>query len=233
MKSVAEMKIYDISMEIREDMPTYKNKDEKKPKIKITRTIEQGSNESKIDIESHTGTHADAYSHMIANGKTIEKIELDKFIGECLVLDFSDKRGKITGQDFDEVSRNNKKLNKKMGKKEEEGIMSIKKNDIILLKTRKAPMDSFDFNFTYLDKSGAKFLANKKVKCAGIDCLGIERSQIGHETHKILFEKGIAIVEGLELSRIKQGRYFFIGLPLKIKNGDGSPIRAVLLDRRY
>ena len=43
--------------------------------------------------------------------------------------------------------------------------------------------------------------------------------------------KDIPVVEGLELSMISSGRYCFIGLPLKIKNGDASPIRAVLVDK--
>ena len=223
------MKIYDISMEIREDMPIYKNKEEKKPKIVIKRTIEQGANESRIEIESHTGTHADSFFHMIENGETIDQIGLEKFAGECLVLDFSNKKDKITIEDFHEKFYNDKKSNSKIKSNKE---MIIKKNDVILLKTRKTSMKSFDFNFTFLDKSGAEFLAKKKIKCVGIDNLGIERGQPGHETHKALFGKGIPIVEGLELSNIKQGRYFFIGLPLKIKNGDGSPIRAALIDKK-
>lgn len=211
-------------MEIREDMPIYKNKEGKKPKIILTRTLEQGANESRLEIEAHTGTHADAFFHMLAKGETIGKIDINKFIGNCVVLDFSSiKNNIISVKDFKKIE-DNEKNKKKSGKN-----ILIQKNDIVLLKTRNKPMEKFDFNFTYLDKSGAKFLANKKIKCVGIDNLGIERSQTQHETHKILFEKNIPVVEGLELSKIKQGRYFFIGLPLKIKNGDGSPIRAALI----
>lgn len=216
-------------MEIREDMPIYKNKEEKKPKIILTRTLEQGANESKLEIESHTGTHADAFFHMLAKGRTIDKIELGKFIGECVVLDFSNKKDKIAMQDFNDIlSNKNKPMKNKKNNNKLKNI-EIKKNDIILLKTRTKPMENFDFNFAYLEKSGAEFLANKKVKCVGIDNLGIERSQPNHDTHKKLFEKSIPIIEGLELSKIKQGRYYFIGLPLKIKDGDGSPIRAALV----
>ena len=97
-----------------------------------------------------------------------------------------------------------------------------------MLKTRNKPLNSFEVNFTYLDKSGAEYLANKKIKLIGIDNLGIERNQLNHETHKILFKKNIPVIEGLELSKINAGRYFFIGLPLKI-NSDASPVRAVLV----
>ncbi|MBS3102320.1 cyclase family protein [Candidatus Woesearchaeota archaeon] len=205
------MKIYDISMEINENIVVWKNKENKRPKFMITAAYDKdGMNESRIDMDLHTGTHADSYFHMLANGNKINEMALDKFIGSCIVLDFTSIKDKITISDL-------KKLNKR-----------IKKRDIVLLKTKKKPAKEFDFNFTYLEKSGAEFLANKKVKAVGIDSVGVERSQAGHETHKILFKKNIPIIEGLELSKIKPGRYFFIGLPLKIKNGDASPIRAVL-----
>ena len=51
------MKIYDLSPLISEGMAVYKNKSEKKPKIKITGTLKEGSNESKLEIESHIGSH--------------------------------------------------------------------------------------------------------------------------------------------------------------------------------
>lgn len=209
------MKIYDVSMEIKENMPVYKNKSEKKPEIVATRTLKEGSNESKFVIESHTGTHADAFFHMLANGKKINGINLDKFIGNCVVLDFTKiKDNPITKNDFIKNNYHNK----------------IKKNGIVLLKTRDKELKKFGYNFTYLEKSGAQFLADKKIKLAGIDNLGIERNQKNHETHKILFKKNIPIIEGLELSKIKPGNYFFIGMPLKI-NSDASPLRAVLVKR--
>jgi arylformamidase len=203
------MKIYDISMEISGKMPVYKNKAEKKPLLKRTRTMKQGSNESKISLDMHTGTHADAYYHMLSKGKKINQISLDKFIGNCVVLDLTKIKDKITVKDL---------KNK-----------TIKKSDIVLLKTLKKPIKKFNKNFTYLEKTGASFLSSKKIRSVGIDALGIERAQPKHETHKILFKKNILIIEGLDLSKIKPGRYFFIGMPLKIKDGDASPIRAVLV----
>ena len=208
------MKIYDISMEIRNGMPVYKDKPEKRPQIIMTRTLKDGANESRITIDSHTGTHADSYFHMLEKGKTIENIPLEKFHGDCIVMDFTKaKNNAITANDL----------------KNNPGFKKIRNNGIILLKTRNKPMEKFDCNFTYLEKSAAKLLSSKKIKLVGIDNLGIERSQPNHETHSILFSKSIPIVEGLELSSIKPGRYIFIGFPLKIKKGDASPIRAVLV----
>ena len=46
--------------------------------------------------------------------------------------------------------------------------------------------------------------------------------------HNALHQNHIAILEGLDLSDVPDGVYDFVALPLKIENGDGSPVRAVL-----
>lgn len=205
------MKLYDLSPEISEDMAVYKNRQDKKPKIKITRTIGQGANESRLDIGSHTGSHVDAPYHFLGKGRAVDKISLDKFMGRAVVLDFTKAKGPIA---------KNHLQNKK-----------IQKGDIVLLKTKNKPDKKFNIDFAYLEKSGALHLASKNAKAVGIDSLGIERNQPNHETHKILLKRGIPIFEGLDLSRAKEGRYFFHGLPLKIKKGDASPVRAVLVGK--
>ena len=203
------MKIYDLSPEIYENMAVYRDKTEKKPKIKATRTLKEGANESRIEIEAHTGSHVDAPFHFLEDGKTIDKMNLDKFMGKCIALDFTMIKNSITKNDLKKIK--------------------IKKDDIVLLKTKSKPDKKFNFNFTYLDKSGAEYLASKKIKAVGIDNLGIERNQPSHETHKILLKNNIPIFEGLDLGKVKQGRYYFHGLPLKIMKGDASPVRAVLI----
>lgn len=205
------MRIYDLSPEISENMAIYKNRLEKKPKIKVTRTLKGGANESKLDIYVHTGSHVDAPYHVLQNGKTIEKISLDKFMGKAVVLDFTKVKNCITKNHFKNIKFN------------------VNKNDIVLLKTKNKSDKKFNFNFTYLEKTGAEYLASKKIKAVGIDSLGIERNQPNHLTHRILANMDIPIFEGLDLSKVKQGRHFFHGLPLKIKKGDASPIRAVLI----
>lgn len=205
------MKIYDISMEIREGMVVWKNKDSKKPKIEITSTTRTGNtNESRFHLDTHTGTHVDAPFHFLQNGEKIDAISVDKFLGECVVINLSNIKNRgIEKRDIIKAK--------------------IRKDDIVVLKTSNKYKKGFDFNFVYLAESGAKFLASKNIKGVGINALGIERNQLSYNTHKSLLSKGIIIFEGLELSKIKPGRYFFIGLPLKVKDADGAPMRAVLV----
>src|SRR3989338_10200685 len=123
------MKIYDLSPEISESIVVYKNKLEKKPKLTVTRTLKNGANESKIEIGSHTGSHVDAPYHVLQDGKTIERISLDKFMGKCIVLDFTKVKGAITKNNFKNVK--------------------IQKNEVVLLKTKNNAERMFNPNFTY------------------------------------------------------------------------------------
>src|SRR3989344_3899102 len=198
------MKVYDLSPEISEEMAVYKDRLEKRPKISLTRTLKEGANESKLDIHVHTGTHVDAPYHVLENGKRIDELNPDKFMGKCVVLDFTKEKNSITENSLTKIKNSKLKIKNQLEKE-------------------------FDFNFAYLEKTGAEYLASKKIKAVGIDSLGIERSQPNHDTHTTLAENSIPIFEGLELSKVKQGKYFFHGLPLKIKNGDASPVRAVLV----
>lgn len=206
------MKLYDLSPEIYEGMAVYKGKPEKKPRIKAIRTLKEGANESRLEMESHTGSHVDAPFHFFADGTTIDRIGLDRFMGKAVVLDLAEIKNSITGNHLKNIR------------------LKIRKEDIVLLKTKNKPDKKFNFNFTYLEKSGAEYLASKKVKAVGIDNLGVERNQPNHETHKILLKSGILIFEGLDLSKVKEGKYYFHGYPLKIKKGDASPVRAVLVE---
>ena len=198
------MKVYDITKEITEDMVVYKNNKKKKPRISCS--TKNGVRESKFHIESHTGTHIDAPSHMI-KGKFVSEINPEKFISDCQVFDLTDLDEKIT-------EANLKKLN-------------IVK-DFLLFKTKNSYDMLFNFNFIYLDKSAAKYLIKKKVKGVGIDSLGIERNQPNHDTHKILLKNEIIILEGLDLKKIKPGIYKLFFAPLKIR-ADAAPVRALLI----
>lgn len=75
----------------------------------------------------------------------------------------------------------------------------------------------------YLSEEGAEYLAEKGIKAVGIDNPTIG----GFEVHKILLSNEILIFENLtNLEKLIGKEFTFFGVPLKIKNGSGSPIRA-------
>src|SRR6266567_4514306 len=79
------------------------------------------------------------------------------------------------------------------------------------------------------DREG--FLVEKKVRLVGIDYLSIERFDGDGEVHRLLLGNGTVVLEGLNLDGIEGGEYELICLPLKIKGGDGAPVRAILRSR--
>ncbi|NLB79005.1 MAG: cyclase family protein [Clostridiaceae bacterium] len=204
------MKIYDISMEISYEMPVYKGRAEKRPIFKVDSDFKSGSSyETRLDMNLHTGTHLDAPLHMIEGEKNLDSFNLDKVITKCRVIDLTDAVEKIS-----KVHLETKK---------------IQTGDFILLKTQNSTENILEKDFIYLDETGAEYLRDKKIKGVGIDALGIERAQPGHETHKILFNAGIVIIEGLKLDEVDEGEYFLFAAPVKNKWFEASPVRAVLI----
>jgi arylformamidase len=205
-------KVIDISWPINTDTVEYKNKGILKLNA-AKKIVSDGVHETHITLDAHTGTHIDAPAHFIKNGKTIESVSFDHLIGDCKILDLTHIEEKITAQDLHRFD--------------------IQENDIILLKTKNSAFTStgkFEPNFVYLDSSAASYLASKKIKTVGIDYLGIERAQPEHETHKVLFESNITIIEGLRLEGITPGSHFLVCLPIKLQGIEAAPVRAVLLD---
>ena len=180
----------------------------------VTTIPRNSSNTSVIGMGTHTGTHVDSQLH-IKNGRPgVDKIPLSKCFGRCIVIDVTTipfGRG-ISGEDI--------------------RTSSIRKGDIVLLKTRNSGLrlDQFRKDFIFLANSGAEFLAEKKIKAVGVDYLSVQQFHSAKPAaHDILIPKGIVVFEGLDLSKAKPGQYTFVGFPMKIRNGDGAPVRAVLI----
>ncbi|MBT2581202.1 cyclase family protein [Planococcus sp. ISL-109] len=202
------MKIHDVTGAIYEGMAVYKDKPEKQPKLN------QGTNgyvtETRLEMDVHTGTHIDAPLHMQPDGDTFESISMESLVGDCKVLDLTNVTNGISRADL-------------------EGF-ELEQGDFVLFKTTNSFDDSFNFDFVFLAQDGASYLAELGVRGIGIDALGIERSQEGHPTHKILFDKDIIIIEGLRLKEVEQGDYYMVAAPLKLVGTDASPARVLLFE---
>ncbi len=166
---------------------------------------------SKLTLSSHTGTHIDAPRHFLFNNQTVDKIDLQKLIGPARVFSLNVKN-QITKKDL--------------------AKLPIQKGDRVLFKTRNSQLltkKHFIPDYVSLALDAAKYLASKKISLVGTDYFGIEaKSAPGHPVHKALLRAGIVIIEGLDLSKVKPGKYNLAALPLKIKAGDGSPARVIL-----
>lgn len=205
------MRIIDISWSLCKETVGYKNK--KKIEFEREKKFDQDAiRVTRIRMGAHDGTHIDAPSHFIKEGKTVNQVPLESCIGECIVIDLTHVGDKITSEHL--------------------AKFPIQEGDIVLLKTTNSALSSLgDFNkgFVYLGDTGAHYLVEKKVKAVGIDYLGIERDQKDHPTHIELFRNNITIIEGLRLKNAPQGAYFFCCLPLDIVGLEAAPARAILI----
>lgn len=186
------------------------------PEIQVDKMLdmERGDvcNVSKLAFGSHTGTHMDAPLHFIRGGKSLDKMPLDATIGPCRVIEIKDKESV---------------------KVEEIANQRIKRGERILFKTRNSKVawasDSFFEDFVFISKEAAAFLAKAKVMTVGIDYLSVGGfRKDGIETHNALLGAGIWVIEGLNLAKVKPGKYELNCLPLKVLNSDGAPARALM-----
>jgi arylformamidase len=205
--------IYDISVPIASGGVTYPGN----PPIEITpqQEIARGgsSNVSHISFGSHTGTHIDAPKHFFDDGVGVDSIALEILMGDAMLVD--------VGSEAMSVGERELRLHELTGYAR------------VLIKTRNSSFirqREFVRNYTYLAPDGAEYLAELGVKLVGIDYLSIEQFHSGHHrTHRTLLERGIVIVEGLDLSAPPNGPYELRCLPLRLVGLDGAPARAVLV----
>jgi len=208
------MKIIDISHSITDGMVVYPNNAPVSIEPFAKMADGASSNLSKVTLGTHTATHIDAPLHVFDGADGLETITLERLIGPCRVIDAS-HRGPgsvITTEDLGDVSVDER----------------------ILVKTSNSArgMDTFLEDFVALDGDAADYLAEKNISVFGIDYLSIkQRGSSDNRAHTSLLEKGIPIIEGLDLAHAAAGTYELVCLPLKLSGVEGGPVRAVLLDK--
>ncbi|HEV2835137.1 MAG TPA: cyclase family protein [Pyrinomonadaceae bacterium] len=211
------MPIYDLSVPISADLPTYPSD----PGIQIddweTLARGGGANVSALHFGAHTGTHVDAPAHFIEGTRKVEALDLGVLIGEAEVIEVPKDRLVIDAEFVAEHCKPG--------------------TERVVFKTRNSTFwrgdlkTDFRTDFTYLDLRAAQWLVEQGVRLVGIDYLSIEKfGSRDHETHRALLSKEVIILEGLNLADVPAGKYELICLPLRLRTnlGDGAPARAVL-----
>ena len=212
-------RIIDLSYTIESNMPNYSIL----PVVKIEkiRTIEEnGDNVTTIFVPSHGGTHIDAPIHQVDGGLTIDKLSVERFIGDAIMLDVSYK---YNSEDIVITLADIEKYKDK-----------VKDGDIVVLNTGcHEHQDEFK-KFGYIDSEVASWFVKKNIKLLAVDTPSVDLNVPSGEkmpVHQIILGAGIPIIEGLtNLGNITDERFLFVGFPLKIKDGDGSPCRVVAIE---
>lgn len=174
-------------------------------------------------ISEHGGTHSDGVWEYNPEGATIDKMPMEYFWGSAICIDLSHipVNRSIEPRDLEQAV-------KKSGQE-------ILKGDIVLMYTghydRSFNTDKWQTEYTGLSYKAAKWLAEKGVVNIGVDAPAIDHpDDLDFSGHLVCGEYHITNTENMcNLDKIINKRFLYIGLPLKIREGSGSPIRAVAL----
>jgi kynurenine formamidase len=181
-------------------------------------------------ISEHCGTHCDAIIEYDAEGPRLDGIPIEFYWGEAVCLDVSE----VQFQDPDPDGRGfaTAEVIQRAEQRLVERGESIKPGDIVLLwfdyGDRTFPEQRFIDEFPGVSFDGAEYLAKKGVVNIGTDCAGIDNSlDVQFSGHMVCKKYGIVNTESLaNLDQLLNQRFTFFGLPLNLRDGTGSPIRA-------
>jgi len=171
-----------------------------------------GVNELKLSIGTHTGTHVDVPLHHISGGKDVSEFPLGRFVGPALVARVDKGPGKeILPEDL--------------------APKGVQPEDILIVSTGwedRLYKDDYFTAFPVFSPDVAHFLAETRIKALATDTPSVDPLGSHGEFHRLVLARGIGIVEALvNLRSLRGERVFFCAVPLKIKSGDGSPVRAI------
>jgi len=182
---------------------------------------------SYIEIFNHGGAHLDAPNHMEKDAMSIENWDLRRLIGPVKI--------------FDATSYANNSAIPAESLKD----LNLSSQDIFMLHVNYIPPQNDDElpAYPYLSKEACEYLASIPVKAVATDALsiesfngfskGIEAGLSGYKdlipNHYAILTNEIPLFETLEdvSLLLHKENVIFLGFPLKFKDGNGSPVRAV------
>lgn len=196
-----EMKIYDISQEVF-GCQVYPG--DPTPKKRVISSMEKGDlyNLTAFSMCAHNGTHIDAPFHFIKDGKTVDSVSLNTFIGMAYIAEYN---GIVSADDATEILEKAKKQNSEAAKR-------------ILIK-----------GDAEVSAEAAKVFAESNILLLGNESQTVGPENAPMEVHLILLGAGTVLLEGIRLAEVSEGVYFLNAAPLNLSGADGSPCRAILI----
>lgn len=191
--------VYDISQEV---LSCNVFPGDPHPEIKRVNSIDRGDicNLTSLTMCAHNGTHVDAPFHFLNEGKTLEQMPLDSFVGDCYVTHYD---GEIDAQ---------------------EAI-----NILVKAKNAGADERILIGGKAVVTADAAREFAKAKIKLIGNESQTVGPENAPMEVHLILLREEIVLLEGIVLSHVPEGKYLLSAAPLNLAGCDGAPCRAVLI----
>lgn len=152
---------------------------------------------------AHNGTHVDAPFHFLKDGKGIDRISPEKFIGPAYV---HCHEGDVSAQDAEDILTKANGANPKTAKK-----ILIKGKATVTLEAARVFADA-----------GIDLLGNES------QTVGPENGPMA--VHLVLLGAEVVLLEGIRLEAVPEGVYLLHCAPLNLTGADGAPCRATLMD---
>lgn len=173
------------------------------PKAERIKSMEDGElyNLSVLSMCAHNGTHIDAPFHFINDGKTVERLSLESFVGACYVVRHE---GDVTAEDARKIMKKAENAGAK------ERILIAGKATVTL--------------------EAAEVFAEAGIRLIGNESQTVGPEEAPMAVHKVLLAKEIVLLEGVVLAGVSEGKYFLSAAPLNFAGFDGAPCRAYLIE---
>ena len=192
------MKVYDISQEV---FSCKVFPGDPVPQRELICSIEDGDfyNLTMFQMCAHNGTHVDAPLHFVKDGKSVDEIGLEPFVGMAYV---AEHEGTVTAEDADLILQ-------KAG--------SDARNRILIKGNAEVSLEA------------AEVFANAGILLVGNESQTVGPEDAPMAVHLVLLKAGVALLEGIRLEKVPEGVYLLNAAPLNLGGAEGAPCRAVLI----
>ncbi len=196
------MKIYDISQEVfgGEVYPG-----DPAPQKRVLKSIGEGDlyQLTAFEMCTHNGTHVDAPRHFIGDGKTVDEIALEAFVGRATVVEH---HGDLGAADAAAILEKARLCDGEAAKR-------------ILIK-----------GAATVTREAAEVFAAERLLLLGNESQSVGPVDAPMAVHVALLGAGVVLLEGIRLGAVPEGVYFLSAAPLNLSGAEGAPCRALLID---
>lgn len=187
------------------------------PRLEQLARIEDGAavTVGQLDCCLHTGTHADAPSHVLAGAPSIEQMALDHFLGPARL---------IVSEDPERIG-----LPELAAMKLERRGARPWTERILIATPQQYDGRDFPARIPALDPEAVEYLVWLGTRLVGVNLPSIDPLESKDMlAHKLLFGAGAGLLENLALTALSPSNYELVAAPIAVVGGDAAPVRALL-----
>jgi arylformamidase len=203
-------RLHDISQRLRPELPVWPG--DGHFECTVTAAVAAGSSVTlhRLSMSTQSGTHAECSRHVRDDAVPLDGLELDAFVGDCELRDVSQARNRVTTADV--LDR-----------------LPARVERVLLRTFSQADWNRWPEGFTAIAPELIDALAARGCRLIGTDAPSVDPATCkALRSHHAAHRAGMAILEGLVLDALPEGRYELIALPLPIAGIEATPVRAVL-----